>query len=102
MEEMDEMKEIVLMTLDASGNNQERHIQLIDRVFKCYIEYCQDPTKLNPDELACIYRMATAEGFFNMEMVDMVFTAAVQDGAATGTVQALTTSSSSAAPAATQ
>jgi hypothetical protein len=101
---MDEMKAIVMMILDASGNNQEHHTQLIDRVFKCYIEYCQDPTKLNPDEIAGIYKMATAEGFFNMEMVDMVFTAAAQDGTATETAQAVSSSSSSssAAPAVRQ
>jgi hypothetical protein len=64
--DLDEVKDIVMMTMDASGNSDEHHKALVNQCFKCFVDFKNK--NLDPSELSDIVKMASRDGFFRTDV----------------------------------
>jgi hypothetical protein len=64
--DLKETREIVLMLFDASGNSEQKHIDLVDRCIKCYVNFKND--EFDMKELTSIVDIGGADDFFNTDI----------------------------------
>lgn len=84
--ELDDVKEIVIMALDSTGNGHAHHVALVNRCIKCFVDF--KTGNLDPSEVSGIVTLASQDGFFRTDVALAMIAGATGSAPASATTTA--------------